>query len=82
MSKKIGTHPTLFLVPTRFARHPVLTEAMNLSGSIKSGRGLNRCATSDVLRNYVLRVVQLAEAKASVNIFTEPTLQQWQFGCV
>jgi hypothetical protein len=41
MSKKIGTHPTLFLVPTRFARHPVLTEAMNLSGSIKSGRGLN-----------------------------------------
>ena len=36
----------------------------------------------DVLRNYVLRVVQLAEAKASVNNFTEPTLQLWQFGCL
>ena len=40
MSKNNGTHPTLFLVPTSFACHPVVLEAVNHFGSIKSGRGL------------------------------------------
>ena len=40
MSKKKRAHPTLFLVPTSLTGHPVPVEAMNLFGSVKSGRGL------------------------------------------
>jgi hypothetical protein len=40
MSKKKQAHPTVFLVPTNLTSHPVPVEAMNLYGSVKSGRGL------------------------------------------
>ena len=40
MSKKKQAHPTVFLVLTILTGNPVPVEAMNLYGSVKSGRGL------------------------------------------
>ena len=59
MSKKNQTHPTFILVPTSLISHPVSVEAMNLSGSIKSGRGLTLFLSRSSLHPFVRPALNL-----------------------